>query len=328
MAKSGSSAYDLAVGEPELLQEAMLFARGPRSVFSGSEHYPHLGGEPGLLEELRVRYPQYRHAVVTSGAKQALLASFYALREVEGKRVVHHPAPYWPSYPTLAALSGMQFASGLSVDHSRVECVTFPNNPDGSQVLDPERLYSVWDSVYADPTYGWGGREPDHRIRVGSAAKLLGMSGARVGWLLTNEEDLAQAAALYVESTTSGVSKLSQVAVAGALAWVRINPEAFALVQQTARNQMGDNVGVFNSLLQPRCEWVAGVPCHGRGMFSYFCLGFGYAHAFAEAIEQVGVALVPGEACGASCRGVWRMNMMANRERFAKAFAALKKVFL
>ena len=102
--------------------------------------YPTLGGDEGLRDalrayHLRVHGKHYDHVVITTGAKQALLAGIYALREDDLLTSLYHPTPYWPSYPVLAKLSGLDFfttdAGALSL-----RVATAPNNPNGSEIIE------------------------------------------------------------------------------------------------------------------------------------------------------------------------------------------------
>ena len=313
--------YNLAVGEPALLQKHLNF---PPFNAVGPYTYPVLGGEKGLLRELERLYPD-KHIVVTNGAKQALLAAFAAFVKVERKSSVYHAAPYWPSYPTLTKLTqGMDFGffSELEMLPNRLHklvCVTSPNNPDGAQ---SRALCDVWDAVYANWVYGWGGVEPKYRVRVGGAAKLLGLSGVRVGWLITEEDALADAARLYVEQTTSGVSMLAQHYVAWALHRMAGKDPTPALLR--AREEMLENGYEFNAVLGRYCAQVRGVPHSGTGMFAYFHVASSYQEGFANALKLAKVALVTGEACGASEPGWYRMNMMAPRKELHEALRRLR----
>ena len=308
--------FNLAVGEPVVLQKHLSL---PRVALRGPYEYPTMEGAPALVKELKVLYPDH-HVVVTNGAKQALAAAFYAYGQRADRSRVFHKAPYWPSYPTLAKFAGMAFRSGEVPTEDDVHCTTSPNNPDGAQVHG--RWTDVWDAVYAHSCYGWDGGEPNHQARVGSASKLLGLSGARVGWLVTRADWLAEEARKFVEFTTSGVSVPAQIIAGRALRWVReYNP----LPQyQAARDEMMANGRAFMWHLASHCSTVHGVPTDGTGMFAFFRVR--EISRFVAALQRAKVAVVSGDACGMGAgKGWFRMNMAHDREYTTRALEALKR---
>lgn len=297
--------YNLAIGEPVVLQDRLFI---PEYRIRGPFQYPTLDGDPALMRHLRAMYPG-EEIVVTIGAKQALSAAFYAFKKVEKKADIYHKVPYWPSYRMLAAMAGLGFVKDQSqVVDSTIVCVTSPNNPDGVEAVD--RAVDVWDAVYASRLYGWSGRSVDARVRVYSAAKLLGLSGARVGWLVTKDKDLADYARLYVELTTSGVSLPAQRVVAEALDWHERDWLAQFSVDQ-ARADVVTNGKLFNQILGKYCQCVRGVPVEGTGMFAYFKVKDELIEVpgFHEAAQRARVALVTGLACGETYSGWFRMSM-------------------
>lgn len=309
--------WDLAIGEPEF-----LYAReGFRVTADELEGYPPLTGTEHLLSRLRFVQPGYKHHVVTCGAKQALHAAVYAIMRVLDYEVdsLVHSAPYWPSHATVARNTGLEF---LTVPERRysLSVLTSPNNPDGRQYNMP---VDIWDAVYAHPMYGWNGQVPPHKVAVFSAAKLLGYSGCRIGWLATDNGDLARHAALYVEGTTSGVSRADQFALATAA------PERFHgipgalhewLTPCPARNVLLTNAILFHELLGDHVEEVQGLPGpEAAGMFAWFRPT--NPVNFRLSLHQAQVRLVPGAACG--MEGWWRMNLGLTTETLEKALSAL-----
>lgn len=316
--------YNLAVGEPVVLQRLMGY---PKVELQAPWEYPTMEPVQAFLDELRVMHPS-GHIVVTNGAKQALAATFYAYWKC-GKKSVQHAAPYWPSYPTIARLVLLGFSSSHLVASSDITCVTSPNNPDGTQ--GSARAVNVWDAVYAHWVYGWNGVPVPADVEVRSAAKLLGLSGARVGWLVTKDERLAEHARQYVEFTTSGVSTPAQLYVAAALKQVREDPLT-GWRFRTARRDLLHNGERFNTLLGEFCAEVRGVPKDGTGMFAYFCVRPECHEAFERAQREAKVALVNGAACGQPHttppqyrKCYYRMNMAQDCDYTAAALRAIRE---
>ena len=265
--------FNLAVGEPFFLQEVY----GPLypQHFGGKLTYPLLTGDPELVGMLQQRYGG-QEVVITNGAKQALLAACHALQTLRNADVdethdymqVYHPAPYWPTYPTIADLSGLGFTSGGSAPNT-LNILTAPNNPNGSMEDQTRLQWDIWDAAYASRVYGWDYLVPFHRISVWSGAKLYGPSGYRVGWLVTADKRLARLAAEYVEKTTSGVATPSQYFMKGLLKnMASLSPEEDARLHQKARGLLLETSKEFMEL-RHHFKAVDGVPAHGAGMFAW-----------------------------------------------------------
>lgn len=313
----GGTHLNLAVGEP-------FFLHGPLEDLVYGDRiglllktYPELGGSPGLLEELRLRHPD-ASVVVANGAKQALLASLYALKKLGYGTTFYHRAPHWPSYPTMATMSGVDFRKHANDAMLRVN--TSPNNPDGS-VSTHE--CDILDAAYCHSVYGWDGRAPRHEISVWSAAKLFGLSSLRVGWLVTKDVDLAAAAAEYVEKTTSGVNTEAQVRIQACLESVRENPIHWTMAYYEARQQLLANAQAFNELLTPHCEVVKGLPANLTGMFAWFRVKD--IGAFGSALAAAKVLVVDGRACGATEPGWYRMSLGQTPDVIRKALTRLSE---
>lgn len=326
--------FNLAVGEPIFLQEVYgpLYA----SLYDGPVRYPLLNGEPELLWSLKKRFSG-QYIVVTNGAKQAILAALYALSMTRAdKRTVKgfpsmpydnvvHDTPYWPSYPTLAKMSGMgfetkgNFAVGNIPD---VRILTSPNNPDGHQEFKSNRQWDIWDSAYASPIYGWDYIVPWHRISVWSAAKLFGLSGYRIGWLATADPELARLASEYVEKTTSGVSVVSQQFLGDFLKRLAMKPGEAEELQQRARKMLLDTGTEFMAL-EKHFSVIEGLPTSKSGMFAW--VQAKNPDSFKALIGKAKVKMIDGKYCGVE-DGWFRVSMGVTPQAMRDAVQAIKEV--
>lgn len=314
MAKTDEpGAINLAVGEPGCLQDAFsLYGLYEATTCMPKQAYPPLAATPLLLEELRQLHPR-GEIVVAAGAKHALLAAIYAYRQIRSSRnsamTVVHRAPYWPSHKTLAELVGCSFATtGGAVNEIRVN--TSPNNPDGSIDHTP---CDIWDAAYAHEVYNFDAKDtPPHETAVYSAAKLFGMSGDRVGWLVTSNPEVAKIAAAYVESTTSGVSIYSQMRVADVLWRIHDHPKTAQAAYDDVRGRMKENALSLEDALDQ-------VIFFNRGMFAWLKADEALRRRFAAAK----VRYLPGEACGKP--GWARVNLGASDYLFDAAVTKLSK---
>ncbi len=287
----GGDSFNLAVGEP-------FFIHSGRTRPEPWLRYPQYQGQPELLEELKKKHPGL-HVVVANGAKQAILATLYAYQL--GRHFpneIFHEAPHWPSYPTLAKLSGGSFFCHRyypSVEGT-VTVITSPNNPDSRTFKDGDECH-IWDAAYAHEVYGWNGKAPKHEVSIWSAAKLFGVSGLRVGWLVTANDRIAELAADYVEKTTSGVNVEAQLRVAEILTEIRENPEEVKDHYKEARQRLYENGYIFNQTVAPYCLQIAGLPATDVGMFAWFQPDMNTLK-FKDALAEAKILLVSGTACG------------------------------
>lgn len=302
MAKSkDGSKYDLAIGEPVVLQQAMA----KRNMYKGlggkfSPAYPCMEGDQELLDELRVLHPFHKdEIVIANGAKQALLASMFALKTVLNLKKVFCCQPYWPSYPTLAAHAGLEFTTKLGPD--AIGFNTSPNNPDG-RCGD---YGMVWDAVYAHRMYNYrpDDHDPGRIVSIHSAAKLLGMSGSRVGWAVVRLPEVAQLMRQYIESTTSGVATVSQKMTARVLKNMRENPDLAEEVWDEVEASLQRNRQAIVNALYP---WFSDINYPPRGMFTWIRMS--EPEWFSGHLAKASVRVVSGEACGAKGPGWYRIS--------------------
>lgn len=329
---------NLALGEPVLLQKEIsyMYHESYENCSELGSGYPQTLPVDALRLELEKRHPG-QHIVVTCGAKQALHAVAYALK-AQGKTHLGIQPPYWPTFPTIANYAGLSFlpfknrVKGiptlspklLGYPKAPVAIANFwvcNNNPDGDSAFNPDLCYDVVDAAYASDLYGWDGVFPRHTTSIWSASKLLGLSGVRVGWLVTSDSEIAEKAAQYVEQTTSGVATNSQEMVGILLNRMSYIVPARAL--KDVREKMLVNGGIFNDLLGPRVQEVRGLPANGKGMFAWFKTEDDAS--FSKALKKAGVLMIPGKACGEKQKGWWRASMCQENDVTLRALQALKK---
>lgn len=319
--------FNLAVGEPFFLQAVYEFLY-PR-YFEGRLTYPPLTGDPELVKMLRRRTSGH-HVVVTNGAKQALFAACYALqmqRDQDSKeqndfRQLYHPAPFWPTYPTVADLSGLGFTSG-GPNKNSLNVITAPNNPDGSMENQLHPQWDIWDAAYASRVYGWDYLVPFHKISVWSAAKLYGPSGYRIGWLATPDPELATLASQYVEKTTSGVSVPAQVFLKNLLFNIdRLSPENEMILLREARALLLKTNDAFMGLSKHFLE-VRGFPATRQGMFAW--VRARDPDRFKEMLGRAKVKVVGGVFCGG--QGDWfRVSLGVMPDTMHDAVRAIERI--
>jgi aspartate aminotransferase len=164
--------------------------------------------------------------------------------------------------------------------YTRAIIVNSPNNPSGAiypseliealvQLCEKRGLYMICDDIYhkltfdrheAVPATRFSSRPPDESclIIVNGVAKLYGMTGFRVGWVVGPRE-LVRVMANVTAQTTSGVSPVSQAAAEGALNGLQSVVEALRLQIQNNRDVLIQEMKAFSGarLIEPQGTFYA-----------------------------------------------------------------------
>jgi aspartate aminotransferase len=275
--------------------------------------------------------------LVTNGGKQAVYEAFATLLD-PGDEVLL-PTPYWTTYPEAIRLGGgtpvqvlADETSGYRVSVGQLEAARTertkvllfcsPSNPTGA-LYSPEelraigrwayehRLWVVTDEIYEHLTYGdtVSASIPvevpelaDTCVVLNGVAKTYAMTGWRVGWMI-GPPDVVRAATNLQSHATSNVANVSQraalAAVSGDLSAVAEMRTAFDRRRRTIVSMLNEIDGVVCPEPQgafyvyPSVKGVLGRTIAGHTPTT--------SAALAELIlDQVEVAVVPGEAFGPS----------------------------
>ncbi|MBA2531733.1 MAG: pyridoxal phosphate-dependent aminotransferase [Nocardioidaceae bacterium] len=273
--------------------------------------------------------------LVTNGGKQAVYQAFAALLD-PGDEVLL-PTPYWTTYPEAIRLAGgtpvevvADETSGYLVSVAQLEAartaaskvllMCSPSNPTGAvyppdQVAEIGRwalehdLWVVTDEIYEHLTYdGVEARSiplavPELAARclvVNGVAKTFAMTGWRVGWLL-GPADVIKAATNMQSHLTSNVSNVSQRA---ALAAVSGDLDAVAAMRSAFDRRRRTIVELLNTIEGVHCPLPKGAFYAYPSVKDVLGRDVAGARPATSAelatliLEQVEVAVVPGEAFG------------------------------
>jgi aspartate/methionine/tyrosine aminotransferase len=300
--------------------------------------------------------------LVTNGGKQAVYNTCATLLD-PGDEVLL-PAPYWVTYPEAVALAGGRTvvvptdeSSGFRVRVEQLDAAwtprtkllifVSPSNPTGA-VYPPEEVAAigrwcvergVWvmtDEIYEHLVYGdarfasMPALVPEIAERcvvVNGVAKTYAMTGWRVGWML-GPPDVIAAATNLQSHATSNVANVSQVAalaaLTGDLAAVAEMRAAFDRRRRTMHRLLSEATGV--TCLEPQGAFYAfpsfagvlGRPLRGRTPSTTLELA-------ALLLEEVGVAIVPGEAFGAP--GYARLSYALGDDELVEGVTRMVKLF-
>ena len=296
--------------------------------------------------------------LVTNGGKQAVYAAFATLLD-PGDEVLL-PAPYWTTYPEAIALAGgatvpvattpeqnyrvtVEQLEAARTDRTKVLLFCSPSNPTGAVHTPSEvraigqwalenGLWVVADEIYEHLVYGDAEFSSipvqvpelaDRCIVVNGVAKTYAMTGWRVGWLI-GPADVVKAATNLQSHSTSNVANVSQVAalaaVGGDLSAVNEMKAAFdrrRVAMYTALDAIPgvtcpEPTGAFYAY--PSVQGVLGRTLRGRTPTTS-------AELAELVLDEVGVAVVPGEAFGTP--GFFRLSYALGDDDLAEGVSRL-----
>jgi aspartate aminotransferase len=273
--------------------------------------------------------------LVTNGGKQAVYQAFATLLD-PGDEVIL-PAPYWTTYPEAITLAGgvpvpvvtdestgylasVEQLEAARTPRTKVLLYCSPSNPTGA-VYPREQVeaigrwaveHGIWvitDEIYEHLVYDGVRAESlpvvvpelaDTCVVVNGVAKTYAMTGWRVGWMI-GPNDVIKAAANLQSHLSSNVANVSQraalAAVSGSLDAVHKMGEAFDRRRQTIVELLSAIPGVEVPMpkgafyVYPSVKGLLGKEIRGQRPATSVELA-------ALVLEQVEVAVVPGEAFG------------------------------
>ncbi|KAF9625681.1 hypothetical protein IFM89_025466 [Coptis chinensis] len=166
-----------------------------------------------------------RYLIVGTGSTQLFQAALYAHSSPDAHKPINvvSAVPYYSCYPTVADYlkSGLYKwagdASTYDKDEPYIEVVTSPNNPDGrlrEPVVNRSDGFVVHDLAYYWPQYTAITSPADHDLMLFTVSKSTGHAGSRIGWAIVKDKNVAEKMRKYIEISTIGVSKESQLRAA------------------------------------------------------------------------------------------------------------------
>jgi aspartate/methionine/tyrosine aminotransferase len=248
-------AINLGQGFPDFGWPDAVLAAGAKAITTGYNQYPPMRGLPELRSAVAAFHGRRQgltvspdQVIITSGATEAVAASIMAVAGAGDEVVLFAPA--YDAYAPLVRRAGAQpvFVQLLPPDWqasaaaiaaaitpaTRAIVINTPHNPTGGMagaammaaIADLARAHDliiisdeVWeevitgDAVHISPF----SLAPERTIKIGSAGKLLALTGWKVGWVVAVPE-LAERVAQVHQFLTFTTPPPLQVAVATGLA--------------------------------------------------------------------------------------------------------------
>jgi len=221
--------------------------------------------------------------LVTAGAKQALFNIMYSIINPQDEVIIL--APYWVSYPEIVKMvNGIPvivtpedgtFHPRLAdieeavSSYTKAIIINSPNNPSGLvfseqfiadivEYCEQKRIFLIMDDIYhklvfdnsiAPSVYRYTKNDIENSmiIVVNGVSKLYGMTGFRIGWVVTNKK-LTNVMINVQAQTASCVSIVLQAAAEGALTGMQSVVESLRLRFENNRNVIMQELISFNNI--------------------------------------------------------------------------------
>ena len=332
--RAGRDICSLSAGEPDFDTPDFIVEATRQALRDGITRYGPAAGDPELRAAVAEKLSSGNgiatspeQVLITNGGKQAIYNLFQVLLN-PGDEVLL-PAPYWLSYPEMAALAGAkvkliptQAGEGFRLDLTAVEAaisprsrllvLNSPGNPTGLVMKRQEledvaelvrrhpQLLVMSDEIYefllaeGEQHHSFAAIAPDLADRcftVNGFAKGWAMTGWRLGYLAGHKDVIKAAAALQSQST----SNVCSFAQRGALAALQAPLDC---VQEMARS-FSQRRSHLTAGLQQLSNVVVVPP---NGAFYAFpdisAFGLDSMTFCQQLLDQKGLAVVPGVAFG------------------------------
>jgi aspartate aminotransferase len=223
------------------------------------------------------------NVIVSDGAKQSLFNILFTLCNPQDEVIIL--APYWVSYPEIVKMvygipvivtpedgsfhPQMEEIQRAVSSYTKAIIVNSPNNPSGIiyseefirqivEFCEQKGIYLILDDIYHKlvfdgkipvPAYRFTNKDVESTklIVVNGVAKLYGMTGFRVGWVIASRK-LVEIMTNVQAQTTTCVSPVMQAAAEGALTGVQSIVESLRLTIQNNRDVVMQEMKTFNSI--------------------------------------------------------------------------------
>lgn len=344
MKAKGIDVISFGAGEPDFDTPQPIVEAAKTALDEGKTRYTAVAGLPQLRLAIADWYTREfgvptasENVIVGTGGKQVLYNAMMSVLDPGDTALI--PAPYWLSYPAMAALCGAapvfidtkpedQFL--LSPETLSVYLDKYPQsllilnspcNPTG-QAYDKERLLRIidvlrrypevtiiWDNIYAQLVYGdfthveLTKLAPDLSQRVitcGGFSKTFAMTGWRLGFAIADPSRIKAMSTIQSHST----SNANTFAQYGAIAATQLDHAVVENMRQTFEAR--------RALVMAELSEIPNLPClppcgafYAFPDFSHYCrqpeLGIYNDIDLAKyLLDHAHVATVPGTAFGAS----------------------------
>ena len=290
----GKTIYHLNIGQPDVLTPPAFFEAIRRFEQPVLEYAPSPGipalidAIRGYYEKLGIHFDA-GHILVTTGGSEALAITLQCILD-DGDEILV-PEPFYPNYNTMARScgasihpvptapeKGYHYAVREQIEReinerTRALLITNPGNPTGTVLTHDEMrmladiakergLFLVADEAYREFVYGGEKLQSfgeftdinDNLVVIDTVSKRFSACGARIGCLISRNEELIGHALKYCQARLS-VATLDQIAAANLYT---VGPEYFAAVREEYKRRRDTVVRKLKEIPGVQCECPGG----------------------------------------------------------------------
>lgn len=353
---AGDDSVQFGLGEPDFQPPELAIDAFEKAMREGRNKYTTTAGLPELRQKIAETWHYLSpdldetNVCITMSGTNALLDIFLALVDPGDEVLI--PEPYFPLYPPDVVICGGQpslypcrFENGFvpkiedleeRVNENTVAILyNFPSNPTGGNVTPEERdellafaerndLWVITDEVYDRIVYdcehvSFLGAGYDKVIMINSFSKTFAMTGWRIGYILSENEEAMTHITKMQYYVTACSNDAMQYAVLEAMEKAPNYPA-----------QMCQEFKARRDLICDRLNAMEGVSCHiPTGAFYVFpkvhVPGMN-SEEIAMALLEGGVLCSPGSAFGEAGEGHLRFAYTIGREDISRGMDRVEKV--
>jgi aspartate/methionine/tyrosine aminotransferase len=350
-------AIRLDVGQPNFPTPAHIGEAGKRAIDEHKTFYTHTQGILSLREQLVAKLARVNgiessteRIAIGPGGVGAIAAVLAAV--VEPGDEVLLPDPGWPNYGMMMAWTSARAvyypcppSAGFQPDldalealvtaHTKVLVVNSPNNPTGAvyprgtvaELIELAQRHNLWllsDECYDQIVLDGSWTSPAHLApddpRIATAftfSKTYSMTGWRIGYVAGSDE-LIDTATKVLESSSSCVSTISQVAAEAAL---RGPQDCVAEMVGAYRRRRDLVVGILKE-----AELFIAEPAG-----AFYCMadigpsGLPSRDFAFSLLREKGVSVAPGTAFGQVARDAVRISLASSEDDLREGVSRLAK---
>ncbi|MGH7762904.1 MAG: pyridoxal phosphate-dependent aminotransferase [Candidatus Dormibacteraceae bacterium] len=339
-------AIRLDVGQPNFPTPAHISEAGKRAIDEHKTYYTHTQGMLSLREQLVAKLARVNgikssteRIAIGPGGVGAIAAALASVLEPGDEVLV--PDPGWPNFrmmmawtSTRAVLYPCPPSAGFQPDldalealvtpRTKVLIVNSPNNPTGAvyppatiaamvEIAQRRNLWLLSDECYDQILLDGSWTSPAHLVpddprimTVFTFSKTYSMTGWRIGYV-TGSAELIDTATKVLESNSSCVSTISQVAAEAAL----VGPQDCVGEMVAAYRQRRD---IVVEILKEAELFIA------EPAGAFYCMadvspsGLQAREFASSLLREKGVSVAPGTAFGEVARGAVRISLASSED--------------
>ncbi|MGI8783759.1 MAG: pyridoxal phosphate-dependent aminotransferase [Acidobacteriota bacterium] len=361
--EQGEDVIDLGPGEPDFPTPDNVKEAGIAAIRANFTKYTDSSGILPLRKEVASKYKREwaldispDEVLISCGAKHSIFNLCMTLLDAGDEVII--PAPYWVSFPEIAAMAGAKPVivqtreqDGFVLDpdemaraitpRTKLLLINSPNNPTGAVIPEAQvreivaiarkhDIFVAFDEVYEKLIYSDSGafsvlacraEAPDRIIVLNAVSKAYSMTGWRLGYTV-GPKALVQAMGKLQSQTTSNPVSISQKAAIEALGGPQ---ESVALMREEYRKRRDYVLSVMHTMEGVRCARPEGAFYVFPNVQAFLGRpGMSDSLQFtSHLLSEAKIATVAGSGFGAE--GYIRISYATSMENLQKAMQRMKE---